>query len=348
MITPAGRSSSILHRKTVDPNRVTARLSRAVIARAADLVLPASGCCLAFHRGVRPADWPLQPNRNFHLDLHYLEQLVSHLKRTGWDIVTMEEAARRAAEPGSGRFVNFSVDDCYRDTAELVVPLFRRLRAPITLYVTTGIPDGSLRLRSAGLETVLLTEGRVTDDDTTYDLSTEAAKRQAFAKLSQKWDGPHGDRAYEHFCARHGYDPDALDEQHRFTWAMVESLRRERLVEFGGHTVTHARISSLDAAAALEELVGCRTRLEAALDRPVRQFAFPYGRRNDCGERDFALAAQAGFTSAATTRKGLVVPGTDPFRMPRNTLNGGHRNLRYAYAHLSGLSGAAARVLRRD
>lgn len=343
-----GRAISILQRKPVDPNSVSARVSRAALARAADLVLPERGCCFTFHRAVRASDWLNQPNRSFHLDLHYLERLVTHLQGTGWDLVTMEEAARRAAEPGSGRFVNFSIDDCYRDTAELVVPLFQRLGAPVTLYVTTDIPDGTFRLRDAGLETILLTEGRVSDGDHTYDLSTPAAKRDAFATLSAQWDGPHGNAAYEIFCARHGYHPDALDEQHRFTWAMVQSLRHESLVEFGGHTVSHARISALDPQAALNEMIGCRERLEAALGRPVRQFAFPYGRRADCGERDFALARQAGFAGAATTRKGLVGPGTDPFQMPRNTLNGTHRALHFAYAHLSGLSGTAARILRRD
>lgn len=342
------RSTSVLSRKSLDPNRTAARMSRAILSRTADLVLPERGCLLTFHRAARSADWPTQPNRGFHLDLHYLERLLQHLQRTGWDIVTIDEAIRRSAQPGSGRFVNFSIDDCYRDTAELVVPLFRRLGAPVTLYITTGLLDGSLRLRDAGLETILLNEERVSDDDQTYDGSTAAAKRAVFTKLSRKWDGPHGDAVYEHFCVRHGYNPDALDDQHRLTLAMLNTLRDERLVEFGAHTMSHPRIAALDANAAMRELAGCRERLEAALDRPIRHFAFPYGRRNDCGERDFEIARMAGFASAATTRKGLIVPGTDPYSLPRNTLRGEHRALAIAYAHLIGVSGAAAWALRRD
>ena len=346
-MTAAQPTAAIAPRKALDPNRPAARLSRAVLARAADLAKPGRGCCLTFHRVARAADWPGQPNRGFHLDLHYLEHLIVHLQRTGWDIVTMDEAARRAATTGR-RFVNFSVDDCYRDTAEIVVPLFRRLRAPVTLFVTTGIPDGTLRLRNAGLETILLSEDRVTDGEVTYDLRSPAAKRTAYAALSRQWDGPHGDAAYESFAARHGYSPDALDEQHRVTWPMLQAMAGERLVEIGAHTISHPRISALPPTQALAELVGCRERLEAALDRPIRHFAFPYGRRRDCGERDFELARQAGFTSAATTRKGLVAAGADPFRLPRNALNGNHRALPFAYAHLTGASAVAARILGRD
>jgi peptidoglycan/xylan/chitin deacetylase (PgdA/CDA1 family) len=342
------RAASVLHRKQVDPNRRTARMSRALLSQAADLVAAGRGCCFTFHRAARAADWPAQPDRGFYVDLHYLEKLIGHLQRTGWDIVSMDEATSRTARPGSGRFVNFSIDDCYRDTAELVVPLFRRLRAPVTLYVTTGIPDGTLRLRNAGLETIVLNEQRVTDGDEIYDLRTPAAKRTAFAALSRKWEHPDGDAAYEHFCARHGYSADTLDEQHRVTWTMLRCLCEDDLVEIGAHTMSHPRIASLDPDTALGELVGCRERLETALGRKVRHFAFPFGRRNDCGERDFALARRAGFASAATTRKGLVAPGSDPFRLPRNTLNGEHRKLSFAYAHLSGASGAAARMLHRD
>ena len=325
-----------------------ARVTNMVLSSAADLLVPEHGCCFTFHRAVRAADWLDQPDRGYHLDLSYLETLIDHLRRTGWDIVTMTEATRRVAQPGSGRYVNFSIDDCYRDTAEFVVPLFRRKQAPVTLYVTTGIPDGTMRLRNAGLETILLSEERIIDEGQCFDLVEPAAKRAAFAALSRKWDGPHGDAAYERLCARYGFDPEALDEQHRISWTMLKAMRDDPCVEIGGHTVSHAPIAALGPDAARAEIVGCRERLEAELGQPVRHFAFPFGRRGDCGERDFGLVRQAGFASAATTRKGLVKPGADPFCLPRNTLNGNHRHLNYAYAHLSGASGAAARMLRRD
>jgi peptidoglycan/xylan/chitin deacetylase (PgdA/CDA1 family) len=128
---------------------------------------------------------------------------------------------------------------------------------------------------------------------------------------------------------------------------MLETLRDDPLVEIGSHTVSHARISSLSASAALAELRGSRERLKARLGVEARHFAFPYGRSGDCGQRDFDLACEAGFASAATTRKGVVRTGQDAFNLPRNTLNGAHRNLTMIELHLTGLTGAAAKVLRR-
>lgn len=126
-------------------------------ARAADRVWGPRGCCLTFHRAAPSADWDLLPNRDFYLDVGFLDHLLGYLRSQGWDIVTVSEALSRAAGRGAHRrYVNFSIDDCYRDTFELVAPVFRRHNVPVTLYVTTGIPDGTLPLWSAGLEDTLL------------------------------------------------------------------------------------------------------------------------------------------------------------------------------------------------
>ena len=305
------------------------------------------GCCLTFHRGVPTSGWTALPNRNFYLDLGYLARLITHLQDIGWDLVTMDEALCRLTQPGSRRFVNFSIDDGYRDTAEQVVPLFRRLGAPVTLYVTTGIPDRTLRLRNAGLETILQQSDQVSDGDDSFAVCQPEQKRAVYAELSARWEARGGDAPYLRFCDRHGFDPDELDERHGISWPMLALLRDDPHVEIGAHTVAHPRISSLPAQEALAELTGSRTRLEQALGTPVHHFAFPYGQAADCGPRDFDLAQQAGFASASTTCKGLATPDSNLHRLPRNAINGKHRHLAFAHAHLSGAFAVAARLLRR-
>ena len=121
-------------------------------ARAAEWQRSA-GCMLTFHRAAPATRWADLPNKGFYLNLDYLDNLLGTLKRDGWEIVTVEELTGRLMRGENGsRLVNFSVDDCYRDTFEHVVPLFRRHGVPVTLFVTTGIPDGSMPLAWAGLE----------------------------------------------------------------------------------------------------------------------------------------------------------------------------------------------------
>jgi peptidoglycan/xylan/chitin deacetylase (PgdA/CDA1 family) len=316
--------------------------------KAADALLGSRGCLFTFHRVASSAAWDTLPNRDFYIDLTFLDQLLSYLARTGWHVVTIEEALERAARGRAGdRYVNFSVDDCYRDTFEEIIPLFRRHYVPVTLFVTTGIPDGTMPMWCAGLEDTLLARHRIILDGATVDVGTPQAKRDAYARIAAAWDGPDAGAHYARFSQENGIDAAAVHRKHAISWDMLDALRHDPMVEIGSHTVSHARISSLSPQDAFAELHDSRERLRQKLGVAARHFAFPYGRSGDCGQRDFDLARQAGYASAATTRKGVIRTGQDALSLPRNTLNGAHRNLTMIELHLTGVTGAAARVLGR-
>jgi peptidoglycan/xylan/chitin deacetylase (PgdA/CDA1 family) len=330
----------------------TERLSQAVAVRPfMDLVEGAMGrrgCLFTFHRAA-PADaWRALPNRNFYLDLGFLDRFLTYLKRRGWAVLNIDEVlAHTARRHSTSRFVNFSVDDCYRDTFDLVVPLFRSHGLPVTLYVTTGIPDGTVPLWGAGLEDVLRHNDHVTVENRIVMTHTHHLKRAAFRTISAMWDGPSVAKSYAAFCKLHGMDERAVHSKHAISWEMLEVLAKDPLVEIGAHTAAHARISSLSASDAFAELRDSRERLQRKLGVPVRHFAFPYGRSRDCGPRDFAIARATGFASAATTRKGLVLHGQDAHSLPRITINGAHQNMGLMELHLSGVTSAVARMSGR-
>lgn len=306
------------------------------------------GCLLTFHRAAPASAWADLPNRNFYLNLEYLDSLLEHLVRHNWKIVTIEELLDKLSwGEADARLVNFSVDDCYKDTWEYVVPAFRRHRVPVTLFVTTGIPDGTQSLGWAGLESILSRHSHIVYSGETVDVRNPAAKRHWFAEISAAWDKSDFDREYDAFCRVNGADPETLRSGHALTWGMLDSFRNDPLVEIGSHTVSHPRISALSQADALSELRDSRERLRSRLGVACNHFAFPYGRAADCGPRDFSLAREAGFASAATTRKGLIQPGQHVFCLPRNTLNGAYQSIAYVNSLLSGLAGSAAKVMGR-
>ncbi len=337
------RTADMLASRTVASDRLAGLLSKV-----ADIALGPRGCLLTFHRGAAAARWETLPNREFYVDLDFLDRFLAYLRQNDWAVVTLDEALQRAERGGAaGRYVNFSIDDGYRDTFEQVVPVFRRHGVPVTLFVTTGIPDGTLPLWAAGLEDALMNRDRVLLEDGVSDTTNAEARRAAFARTASAWNAAGVAGRYAAFCDRNDIDIEAMHWKHAISWDMLKILRDDPLIEIGAHTVSHARIASLDGSSALAELRNGRKRLMARLGIPVYHFAFPYGRAGDCGPRDFALAREAGYRSAATTRKGLVGRGQDAYCLPRNTLNGGHRDLALMELHLSGVTGMAARLLRR-
>lgn len=306
------------------------------------------GCLLMFHRVAPSTAWSGLPNRGFHIDAAFLGQLLDYVTASGWDVVTLDGALARLRDGGGRRFVNFSIDDVYRDTMEVAAPVFRSRNLPVTLFVTTGIPDGTVTLWQAGLEAILMARDHVVlEDGCGADAGTAEAKRRLFNRLAAAWEVDAPELRYQRFCALNGHDPAALHDRNAVSWAMLEAVRDDPCVEVGAHTISHARLAALPLAAARREIAGCRARLQERLGLPVRHFAFPYGQQGDCGEREASLAQQAGFATAATTRRGLV-GGADLgelHALPRNTLNGAHRHTSQAEVHLSGLGGIVTQVL---
>jgi peptidoglycan/xylan/chitin deacetylase (PgdA/CDA1 family) len=327
---------------------LAARALTQPLSQVVDRMVGPRGCLLTFHRAAPTELWEKLPNRDFYLDLEFIDRFLTHLVAQKWDVVTIGEALRRSESAhDNSRYVNFSIDDCYRDTFELVAPVFRRHNVPLTLFVTTGIPDGTASIWPIGLEYALLERDEVLLDARVVRLSTPEERRAAYRQIASMWDGPDAPRHYAAFCAENRVNMDAMHWAHAITWDMLEALAKDPLIEIGAHTVSHPRISSLAPGDALAEIEGARVRLNQRLGIDVRHFAFPYGRSGDCGPRDFALARKAGFLSAATTRKGLVRGGQDRFSLPRNTINGSHRSVSAMEMHLLGLTGVAARITGR-
>ena len=64
---------------------------------------------------------------------------------------------------------------------------------------------------------------------------------------------------------------------------------------------------------------------------PIRHFAYPVGDPGSAGPREFALALEAGFDSAVTTRPGHLFPEHlgHLHALPRVSLNGLFQQKRY-------------------
>ena len=103
--------------------------------------------------------------------------------------------------------------------------------------------------------------------------------------------------------------PNTLDE--------LRSLASDG-VEIGAHTRMHADLGKItDREELVDELLTSRDELAAAIARPVRYFAFPYGQPQNMTEAAFALARQAGLAGVCSAYGGYNFPGGDAFHLQR-------------------------------
>lgn len=107
-------------------------------------------------------------------------------------------------------------------------------------------------------------------------------------------------------------------------------------MEVGAHTRSHPHLSQCDDVRLHDEISGCKTDLEACLGVAVTQFCYPYG---DYDKRVIAATKTAGYVAATTIQRGRVLPGADPWQLPRIAVKRHHVLPKFAWRVLGHSAG---------
>jgi peptidoglycan/xylan/chitin deacetylase (PgdA/CDA1 family) len=308
---------------------------------------------------VRPhRDAEFQPNRHLEVAPGFLRAMLSHLRTQKIDIVPIAEVHRRLVEKDfSRRFACFTLDDGYRDNRDFALPVLREFDAPATVYVASDFAEGTGRLWWTALEMTIAKAAaiEVTIGGTAVRLETDtpAAKQAAFDRLHD-WlrglpDEADARREIAALCVRHGVDETAICRDLCMSWDELKSFATDPLINIGAHSITHCNLAKQNEAVARQEMAQSRARIEDALQRPIVDFAYPYGDRIAAGPREFALATAAGFKTAVTTRPGMIFPGNASHltALPRISLNGNYQDARVLPVLTSGAATAMWNGFRR-
>jgi len=115
-----------------------------------------------------------------------------------------------------------------------------------------------------------------------------------------------------------------LSPSHRLTQTQVRELAQN--FEIGAHTMTHPRLSAVDAVTARSEIIDSKKTLEEWTGKAVTSFCYPGG---DFLPEHKNMVKDAGFTRARTVKRFSLTTGTDPFEMPTTV---------HAYRHWSDIA----------
>ena len=308
---------------------------------------------------VRPAHaGAFQPNRHLEITPDFLRATLAYVRASGIDIVTPGELQRRLTERDfSRRFCCFTCDDGYRDNRDFALPAMQDFDAPLAVYATSDFAEGTGRLWWIALERLIgvadTIEAPIDGALTRLDTATLVGKEMAFDRLHGWLRGlSEADlrREMAALCAAHGIDEAGISSELCLSWDELRDFAADPLVTIGAHSVSHCNLATQGAEQAPNELTASRSRIEAVLQRPVEHLAYPYGDRCAAGPREFALAQQAGFATAVTTRPGVIFADNAEqlTALPRVSLNGNYQDTRYLPVLTSGAATAMYNGFRRS
>jgi peptidoglycan/xylan/chitin deacetylase (PgdA/CDA1 family) len=316
------------------------------------------GAILTLHHVRPPRPDRFQPNRLLEVTPRFLTRVVKDLRRSGLDLVSLDEMHRRMTEGDfSRRFVCFTFDDGYRDTLQWAYPIFKEAGVPFAVYVPTSFPDRLGELWWLVLEAVIARNDRIglmiDGRDRKFDCRTVAEKRALFDELYW-WARARPTEtemrsAIRNLAAFYHVDVAAFCDELCMNWREIAELAADPLVTIGAHTVNHPILAKLSKETVRSEMELSSSVIEAALAVRPRHLSYPYGDRASAGTREFEIAAELGFKTAVTTRPGVLFPKHRQHMtaLPRISLNGDYQRMRYVRVLLSGAATAMWSGFRR-
>ena len=317
------------------------------------------GAILTLHhvRPTRPGSF--QPNRLLEVSPGFFAAVVRRLKRSGLDIVSLDEMYRRLVQRDfKRRFVCLTFDDGYRDNLQWAYPILKKHEVPFALYVPTSFPDRIGEIWWVALERVIANNDRiglyVDGKERRFDCASLDEKRNIYEQLYWWLRSLETEEelrtVVRDLAARYGVDMKALCDELCMSWEDIAELSRDPLVTIGAHTVNHYMLKKTPDRVVRAEMEMSRAVIESAIGIRPEHFSYPVGDPSSAGPREFAIAAEVGFKTAVTTQPGVLFQEhrSHLMALPRISLNGEFQQLRYLRVLMSGTATAMWNGFRRS
>ncbi len=302
-----------------------------------------NGVILCLHSIVpdQQVKGPFHPRQHLMISASFLEALIIHLRRLGFDLVSLEDVITRLKYGNSRPFVAFTFDDGYADNFTIAYPIFSRHQVPFTVFVTTGFIDRTVPIWWVLLETFIRQRDCVVLSDRIMSTRTSPEKNAAYTMMDQVAMRLAPDQLCAFFekllDANPGTRARAEASAAPLTWEDLRTMAANGLATIGCHTVTHRPLSRLGRETCETEVLVARDRITAELRMVPRFFAYPYGGHSDIGVVAPAIVANANFEAAFSTNPMLLSRFDDKtaYLLPRMVLQSEDLSLTRAY--ISGL-----------
>ena len=277
------------------------------------------------------------------------EQVIDSLRARGAELGSIGAGLDRLQGGAGARAqVALSMDDGYHDNARVMTPLLQARGLSATFFLETRALSErrvnwthhlhwlfdklGAEVASRALAQVAL-EWTPADAEAFGPVPTNAGQHMAavidealglgarayyHVKRRLKYDVHPGlrDALLNQVFLAHGGDNPALADHLYMRWDEAQVMQAGGM-ELGGHTVTHAILSTLDAREQAAEIGGSVQAIAARLGQAPRVFAYPFGRKWDYNADSLRAVQAAGCELAVNTHSGTNTRASKPLELRR-------------------------------
>ena len=253
------------------------------------------------------------------------ERHIVHLTRY-YKVVALEEIVARIKEGRSLRgCVAITFDDGFKDNYENAYPILRKYNLRGTIFLATGYIGNETVPWFITLRHIFMTTGResfVNKVDGKEELIRMRTKEEKYA-ASEKLMGvlkrsPQNARKellYELSREMRISETKELNNL-MLNWKEINEMAKNG-ISFGAHTVNHPVMSNIPVEMAKQEIQESKTIIEKQLGKPVRTFAYPFGKRAEYSAEIFPILKELQFECAVSTERGTNTHNAGLFELKR-------------------------------
>lgn len=107
------------------------------------------------------------------------------------------------------------------------------------------------------------------------------------------------------------------DNSSILSWSQIKEMAKNNNIDFGSHSINHYNLTTLSDKEIEKELKSSKEKIEQELNKPVRGFCYPFGKKEHYNQKIKELVIKAGYQYAVTAEFGHINQSSDLFLLKR-------------------------------
>lgn len=283
----------------------------------------ANGVVFMLHRVSERIDGHLPNNEHLKVSPSFLENVIVKYKKAGFSFLSLDQLYDIISEKKDIHkpFVCFTMDDGYLDNYENAYPIFKKYNIPFAIFVSTDFPDRKAVLWWYVIEELILNSEEIQlSDGSKYICQTFQDKWDTFRFIREKvlLLPPH-DLINELNKLFSAYKLDWLSpiQSLSMNWDQIKELTQEPLCTIGSHTMSHVALNKVTMEEMAYEITNGINIIKLHTNYEPRFFAYPYGSKNENGNREYEYIKKSNIDMAFISYGGLVNDNSQLEQVPR-------------------------------
>lgn len=285
----------------------------------------ALGVVFMLHHITNKDKTRIPTNEDLKVSPEFLEKIILRYKSKGFQFISLDELSLIISQKQIPErpFITFTIDDGYLDNYTNAYPIFKRHNIPFTIFVATDFIDRKAILWWDTIEELILANKSITTSDgIVYSCETFQQRWDTFRILREKILGFNQEKLLEQLkLLFNNYHIDWFEpiRNQAMSWEQVSAISGDPLCTIGGHTVSHPALNQVSEDRFNQEISECIAKLKSATGRDIEHFAFPYGSKNEIGDREIGLIQKFNFKTVFMAHGGCITKNNiyQSYQLPR-------------------------------